>query len=379
MGDPVRPDWSGRLRRVWRTPQEDFAALVVSAPANIRYLCGFDGSAGFLISSPGQAWLVVDGRYGVAAQSALVAGALGPVEVLTASGSLETAMAGVIGSLGPGRVAVDAEHVTLASLERWQRGSPDRTFVGTSRWVETLRLVKDDWELKTIRRACSLLSGVARDLGTWVAPGRSEREVAADIDQAMRRAGLARPAFETIVASGPNSALPHARPTDRRLTDGDLVVLDFGGVLDGYCGDLTRMAGVGQVKADARSLFEAVRAAQVAALAAVRAEALASEVDAAARRVLLSHGFGDAILHATGHGLGLEVHEAPRLGRPTATRKNGVEEPVGHDRLAAGMVCTIEPGAYVDQLGGVRLEDDVVVTAGGCEVLTDAPRDLILV
>ena len=384
MGDPVRPDWSGRLRRVWRTSQDNFAAFVVSAPANIRYLCGFDGSAGFLISSPSASWLVVDGRYAIAARAARSAGELAPVEIVTAAGSLEAAMADLIGSLGPGRVAVDSEHVTLAALERWQRASPDRTFVGTSRWVETLRLVKDDSELQTIRRACALLSGVARELSRWVAAERTEREVARDIDEAMRRAGLVRPAFETIVASGPNSAHPHARPTDRRLAAGDLVVLDFGGVLDGYCGDLTRMAGVGQVKAEARSLFEAVRAAQVAALAAVRAEALASEVDAAARRVLLSHGFGDAILHATGHGLGLEVHEAPRLGRPPATSKNGVEEPespsaVNPDRLAAGMVCTIEPGAYVDGLGGVRLEDDVVVTAGGCEVLTDAPRDLILV
>jgi Xaa-Pro aminopeptidase len=385
MGDPVRPDFSGRLRRVWRTPHDDFAALVVSAPANIRYLSGFDGSAGFLISSPGNNWLIVDGRYGVAARSAQAAGELGPVKIVTAAGSLESAIAEVIGSLGPGRVAVDAEHVTLGALERWQRGSPGRAFVGTSRWIETLRLVKDGWEVETIRRACALLSSVARDLGRWVAPGRTEREVARDIDDAMRRAGLVKPAFDTIVASGPNSALPHARPTDRRLGDGDLVVLDFGGVLDGYCGDLTRMAGVGQVKAEARSLFEAVRAAQVAALAAVRAEALASEVDAAARRVLLSHGFGDAILHASGHGLGLEVHEAPRLGRASTTTAYGGEElasavsPVSHDRLAAGMVCTIEPGAYVDGLGGVRLEDDVVVTAGGCEVLTDAPRDLIIV
>ena len=195
----------------------------------------------------------------------------------------------------------------------------------------------------------------------------------------MRRSGLARPAFATIVASGPNSALPHARPTDRRLQKGDLVVLDFGGVLDGYCGDLTRMAGVGEVTAEARALFEAVRAAQVAALAAVRAEALVSEVDTAARRVLTAHGFGDAFLHATGHGLGLEVHEAPRIGRPSESRGGGRDEPGELDRLAAGMVCTIEPGAYVEQVGGVRLEDDVVVTDEGCEVLTEAPRDLLLV
>jgi Xaa-Pro aminopeptidase len=239
-----------------------------------------------------------------------------------------------------------------------------------------LRAIKDEGELASLRGACQRTSEVARELGSWVRAGRSEREIARDIEQAMQRAGLSRPSFETIVASGPNSALPHARPTDRRLQDGDLVVLDFGGVLDGYCGDLTRVAGVGQVKAEARALFEAVRAAQVAALAAVRAEALASDVDTAARRVLTACGFGEAILHATGHGLGLDVHERPRIGRPSAE----VEGESGElDRLIAGMVCTIEPGAYVESVGGVRLEDDVVVTEEGCEVLTDAPRDLLLV
>jgi Xaa-Pro aminopeptidase len=194
--------------------------------------------------------------------------------------------------------------------------------------------------------------------------------VARAIDAALERAGFSAPAFPTIVAAGPNSAHPHARPTDRRLQHGELVLLDFGGVLDGYCGDLTRMAAVGRVAPDARALFDAVREAQAAAITAVRAGVLASDVDAAARRTLEARGYGTRFLHATGHGLGLDLHEAPRLGRADAERP----EP-----LAAGMVCTIEPGAYIDGLGGVRLEDDVLVTAEGCEVLTDAPRDLLVV
>jgi Xaa-Pro aminopeptidase len=147
-------------------------------------------------------------------------------------------------------------------------------------------------------------------------------------------------------------------------------VLDFGGVLDGYCGDLTRMAAVGQVETAALAMFEAVRRAQEAAIAAVRADVPVSDVDAAARQVLTNHGLGEAFLHATGHGLGLEVHEGPRIGRADADRV---------ERLEAGMVCTIEPGAYVEGLGGVRLEDDVLVTARGCEVLTEVPRDLMVV
>jgi Xaa-Pro aminopeptidase len=381
MGDFDRPDWSGRLRRVWRIPPADVSALVVSSPANIKYLCGFDGSAGLMLTSPARTWLLVDGRYDRSARLSRAAGHLADIEIVTVTGSVESLLAALISDLGQDPTGFEAHQVTVATLENWKRLCPQRTFLPTANWIERLRIIKEPAEIEAIKRACALTSDVARDLVLWVREGRMEREIALDIDDALRRAGAARPAFETIVASGPNSALPHARPTERRLQQGDLVVLDFGGVLDGYCGDLTRMAGVGQVKAEARGLFEAVRAAQVAALAAVRAEAFAFEVDAAARRVLTTHEFGDAILHATGHGLGLEVHEAPRLGRP---RESAVDTP-GElnereiDRLAAGMVCTIEPGAYVEGIGGVRLEDDVVVTDEGCEVLTDAPRDLLLV
>lgn len=371
MGDILRPDWSGRARRVWRISSlPPVSALVVSAPANIKYLSGFDGSSGLLVLTPDESHLLLDGRYERAAREAAESGAMAAVAIHRVPARFEDALSDLLRRLPLGAVGFEAEQVTVATLEAWQRGTSGRTWLPTYRWVERLRAVKDGWEIAAIRRACEALSDVARDLRRWVAPGRTEVEVAQDINAAMRRAGLSRPAFETIVASGPNSAHPHARPTDRRLRDGDLVVLDFGGVLDGYCGDLTRMAGVGQVKAEARALFEAVRAAQGAALAAVRADALAFDVDAAARQVLTDHGLEDAILHATGHGLGLEVHEAPRLGRTSVDRA---------DRLEAGMVCTIEPGAYVEGLGGVRLEDDVLVAADGCEVLTTAPRDLLVV
>ena len=380
MGDFDRPDWSGRLRRVWRTPPADVSALVVSSPANIKYLSGFDGSAGLLLTSPDRTWLLVDGRYDRSARLSRAAGQLADVEIATLTGSVERLLSTLISEVAPGSVGFEAHHVTVATLRNWERTCAERTFVATANWIERLRIIKERTELIAIRRACAVTSDIARELGRWLREGRTEREIAWDIDEAMRRAGVTRPAFETIVASGPNSALPHARPTDRQLQRGDLVVLDFGGVLDGYCGDLTRMAGVGEVKPEARGLFEAVRAAQVAALAAVRAEAPVFEVDAAARRVLTTHGFGDAILHATGHGLGLEVHEAPRLGRRSES-SDRVGEPSERemDRLAAGMVCTIEPGAYVEGVGGVRLEDDVVVTDEGCEVLTEAPRDLLLV
>ena len=198
--------------------------------------------------------------------------------------------------------------------------------------------------------------------------GRTEQEVAAAIDAALRGAGFERPAFETIVASGPNSALPHARPTARTLRDGDGVVLDFGGVYDGYCVDLTRTVQLGRRSDDLARIFTAVQRAQAAALAAVHPGVNASDIDAAAREVLREAGLGDAFGHGTGHGLGLEVHEEPRIARVTPGQPD--------TPIVAGMVFTIEPGAYVAGVGGVRIEDDVLVVANGCDLLTDVPIDL---
>ena len=377
-----RPDWTGRLARLRAdSTSRGLHAFVVSTPGNLLYLCGFQGSAGVLVEAGGRAFLVVDGRYVTGAQRDAADGRIGPVEVVGVVRRYDESLVEFLVQRGVTEVGFEAEQVSVARLRRWQCAAPALNWSPTEGMVEAQRAVKDAAEIAVLRRAGRELAYIASRLGDWVAEGRTEREVARAIDNAIERAGFSEPAFPTIVASGPNSALPHARPTDRQLQRGDLVVLDFGGVLDGYCGDLTRMAGVGEVKAEARGLFDAVRAAQVAALAAVRAEALVYEVDAAARRVLTTHGFGDAILHATGHGLGLEVHEAPRLGRRSESIGGRPGEPSEReiDRLSAGMVCTIEPGAYVEGVGGVRLEDDVVVTDEGCEVLTEAPRDLLLV
>jgi Xaa-Pro aminopeptidase len=260
--------------------------------------------------------------------------------------------------------------VTVATLGAWQRGAPAVAWIPTERIVEKYREIKDAGEIDTLRRGGAMIASVASRLRQVVARNRAEQEVAEAIDRAIGDAGFERAAFPTIVASGPNSALPHARPGPRRLTDGDLVVLDFGGVLDGYCVDLTRMAAVGQVAPAARRLYEGVRAANAAAIAAVRPGIETHMIDAAARTVLEVLGLGDAFLHATGHGLGLEVHEAPRLARP---------DPESTEIVENGMVFTIEPGAYVQGVGGVRVEDDVLVTADGADVLTDVPRDLLVV
>jgi len=369
--ETATPDWPARLRLLRDyCAKHSLDAFVVSTPHNLTYLCGFRGSAGLLVSTPRGEHLIVDGRYQTAAMEILRANRLTGIEVERVERRYDLALGALLGRLKVGRVAFEAEHVTVATLGGWERSAGNVMWQPTERIVEGWRAIKDDFEIDVLRRGGRTLSSVASELSNWIRPGRTEADVARDIDAALDRAGFSAPAFPTIVASGPNSAQPHARPTDRRLERGDLVLLDFGGILDGYCVDLTRMAALGQVGSRAASLFDAVSDAQAAAIAAVRSGIPAAQVDTAARQVLEARGLGDAFLHATGHGLGLDVHEAPRISRA---------ESGSTDVLEARMVCTVEPGAYLDGFGGVRLEDDVLVTAEGCEVLTDAPRDLLVV
>jgi Xaa-Pro aminopeptidase len=339
-------------------------ALIVTHAANLFYLTGLRASAGALVISPGRAELVVDSRYLTAAQAA--AAALPGVRVHHAERALDETVASLVRAAGARRVGIEAAHLPVARFNRLSEWLADSSageptaLIATERIVERLRAVKDASEITILREAGRRIAGVAAGLPNLAAPGRTEREVAAAIDASLREAGFERPAFETIVASGPNSALPHARPTGRVLADGDGVVLDFGGIYDGYCVDLTRTLHVGPVSDAFRRLFEAVEAAHAAAIGAVKSGVRAVDIDGAARRALTERGLGEAFGHGTGHGLGLEVHEEPRIS-PLAP---------ADDEVTAGMVFTIEPGAYVPGVGGVRIEDDVLVTGDGCEILT---------
>lgn len=378
---PPRPDFARRLTEVrlgLSTLQLD--ALLVTNPANLRYLVAFAGSTGALYISAGSVVLIVDGRYLTSARllaTALVAGI--DVRVEHADGSIEAAIARVATADRARSLGVEAAVMTIGRFDRLARALANADPAvdqqvrpqPTERVIERLRMVKDSGEVATLREAARRLSDVGQIAGAFVQMGRSERAVARDIEAALLDAGFERPAFETIVASGPNSALPHARAGLRLLQPSDGVVLDFGGVYDGYCVDLTRTVQLPPLTDGFRQLHRAVAAAHAAAIAAVRPGALASVVDAAAREVLAGYGLGEAFLHATGHGLGLEVHEAPRIGKRGASANDEVDEVI-----AAGMVFTIEPGAYVTELGGVRIEDDVLVVSDGCQVLTDVPIDL---
>jgi Xaa-Pro aminopeptidase len=348
-------------------------ALIVTTPANIRYLANHIGTAGTLIITSSDIQLLVDFRYKEAVRSRQDSPAACPgLRIIDVLDSYDEALVKTTISSPARVVGIEAGHLTVARQEwltrTWQSRSADITLRSTERLIERFRAVKDAAEISLLREAARRLTPVAATAIDSIGSGIPEKEVAAVIETALRRAGYERPAFDTIVASGPNSALPHYRAGDRALHDGDLVVLDFGGVLDGYCSDLTRTVTVGNPSPEARRLHTAVLEAQAAAIDAVKPGVTTADIDGAARQVLVGYGLGEAFGHGTGHGLGLDVHEEPRVSKPRPD--------VPPERLEPGMVFTIEPGAYVPGFGGVRIEDDVLVTETGCEVLTSVPREL---
>ncbi len=358
--------------------RERLDALVLVHLPNVQYLTGFGGSAAILVVGEQGARFITDGRYTTEARETLIPGCPG-LELVAVDPSYDETLARVLESHHRGaRVGIEASHMTVGR-HGWltARLAGACELVPVDRVVEAVRLVKDAFELEVFREAAAMLDDVVHDVFAVARAGQREIELAAEIDYRIKRRGFSKTSFDTIVASGPNAALPHARPGERALEPGDLVVLDFGGVHRGYCVDLTRTVSVGDAGDAARQMFAAVEAAHAAAIARVRAGVLASEVDDAARRALEAQGLGPAFSHSTGHGLGLEIHEEPRVGpvRPGT----GAQQMSRDERLAAGMVITIEPGVYVPGRGGVRIEDDVLVTDEGCVVLTQAPRGLYVV
>jgi Xaa-Pro aminopeptidase len=348
-------------------------ALVVVDPTNIRYLTNHAGSAGVLVLTSDAVHLVIDFRYEEATRAMQAsAGACPDLRTWKVESSYDEALVACLMAIGVTTVGFEAAHLTVARHEWLVRTLSAResgiSLRSTERVIEQARVVKDTAEIEALREAARRLGAVADAGIAAVRPGIAERAVAAAIEVAMRDAGYDRLAFDTIVGSGPNAALPHYRAGDRVLQAGDLVVLDFGGVLDGYCCDLTRTVAVGPPSPEARRVYQAVLDAQQAAIAAVGPGVAASAIDAAARDLLIDRGLGEAFGHGTGHGLGLDVHEEPRITRQRP------DTPLV--QLEPGMVFTIEPGAYLPGWGGVRIEDDVLVTETGCELLTSVPYGL---
>ena len=354
----------GQLRR--RLTKAGLPGLLVTHLSDLRYLCGFTGSNGALAISRRAARLFTDGRYtGQAAEEVAAA----EVEIVSGSPAI-SAVQWLAAQPGVEFAGFDPACTTVADLARWRAALPSRlrrSFLSVipAPLVEPLRMVKDEDELSLMVEAALVGCKLFEQILGFIRPGLAEFEVAAELECQARLLGAEGMSFETIVASGVRSALPHGRATATRLPRRGFLTLDFGVILKGYCSDMTRTVYLGKPKANERNAYEAVLAAQEAGVAAVNSGVSCGEVDEAARGVLRKAGLAEAFTHSTGHGVGLEIHESPRIGAAQTTR------------LEAGMVVTIEPGIYLAGEFGIRIEDMVTVTRTGGQVLTPAPKALI--
>ena len=336
-------------------------ALLVTHLPNVRYFTGFTGSNGMALVTLDSTTLFTDPRYTLQASGEC------NCKLQIAKGPLSKAAAQIIKRKRLNRIGFEASHITFETWsllkESLHLGSGLKAMPPA---IERLRMIKSPDEIARIRASVVTNSEAFSNAVKKIRHGISENALAAEIEYQMRRRGAQKPAFETIVASGPRTAIVHAQPTERRFAMGDAILIDMGVSRDGYTSDMTRTVFLGKPASNMRKIYEAVLKAQLAATDAVRPGVTAGRIDGVARRVLKTEGLEKQFVHSSGHGLGLEIHESPRLGRKDKTP------------LQAGMVVTIEPGVYIEGFGGVRVEDTVLVTDKGCEVLTPTPKELMI-
>jgi Xaa-Pro aminopeptidase len=341
--------------------ERELDALVVTNLTNVRYLTGFTGSNGVCVLGAEQRDFVTDFRY--------VEQVKREVQDFERIQGTQDLLGDVAERLS-GRVGFEDQHMTVRTHRRFgELVGEGVELVPAGGMVEDLRAVKSPDEIARVREAAKLADGILEYLRERGLVGRTEREVAVDLEHQMRERGAEEPSFPSIVAAGPNGALPHASPGDARIEEGQLVVVDLGCRLDGYCSDCTRTFATGSLEDEALEVYELVERAQIEALLAIRAGSSCRKVDGVARSIIEEAGHGDRFGHGLGHGVGLEVHEAPRLSRLAPEDA----------RLSAGNVVTVEPGVYLPDRFGVRIEDLVVVTEDGCEILSGFPKSLTTV
>ena len=343
--------------RQWLSTQS-LDALVVACAVNRAYVSGFTGSVGYAVVSKETQWLFVDGRYGEQAQREA------PLwKIVLFSGAVEEVLHTTLCDHGIRTLGYEAAHVTVATYERYRHTfGTDITLVQTSQAIESLRAIKSVEEQGIMRRAIQLADDAYAHVLPHIRPGVRERDIAWEIEQYMRTHGATGTSFEIIVASGERAALPHGIATDKRIAPQEFVVLDFGARVGGYCSDLTRTVFVGEPTALHRHVYEIVFTAQQAVIEALRPAMTGQQADAVARAIIAQHGYADCFVHSTGHAVGLDIHEWPTVSaRETSP-------------LQVGHVLTVEPGIYISGWGGVRIEDIVVITPEGCEVLSHSPK-----
>jgi Xaa-Pro aminopeptidase len=339
--------------------------LLVTDLVNVRYLTGYTGSNGLALVGPQLRIFISDFRYQEQAAEE-VADAFARRIAPAPQGLLD--LVGEALPVGELRLGFEADHVSVSQHQHLRTQLRDDVeLVSTSRLAETLRATKEPDELARIKAATALADAAFDRLLRERIVGRTERELALALENDMRQRGAERVSFETIVAAGAHGALPHAQPRDVEIREGDLVVIDWGAELGGYCSDCTRTVAAGDPGSDARDVYELVLEAQLAGLQAVKTGRGGREVDGVARDLIAVAGYAERFGHGLGHGVGLEIHE-----RPTLSARSD-------DQLQAGNVVTVEPGVYVPGQFGVRTEDLVVVTDDGCEILTSAPKQLVVV
>ena len=364
--DSTKMDYLTRQKKLVSTMRgAGLDALMVTHLPNVRYLCGFTGTAGVLLLQAGsrghKSRFYTDGRYTQQARDEVQAAKV----VIGRRAALPEACEGARKS-GARNLGFEAEHLSYAEFKQLGRlvGGKAR-LKPTNSMIEEMRVIKDPDEISQIRASVLLAASLFQTALSVIKPGVAETQVAGELELQARRAGAEKMSFDTIVAAGLRSALPHGRASAQAIPAEGFIILDYGVILGGYCSDMTRTVHAGPVSRSHRRMYNAVREAQLASVGAVRPGVETGEVDRAGREVLKKAGFETFFTHSTGHGVGIEVHEPPRLARGQT------------QKLAPGMIITIEPGIYVPEEGGVRIEDMVLVTETGHEVLTPTTRDLL--
>lgn len=344
-----------------RMKDENIEAFLITDATNRRYVSGFTGTAGVVLITKDSAQLITDFRYVTQAQEQAPY-----FELIRHKGAIWETVVRQCGKLGIQSLAFEEQQLTFAHYRELQRHTDDIDLKPTSNLVENLRLIKDEQELEILQKAAQIADRTYEHILTFLKNGLSEREVSVELEFTMRKLGAASTSFETIVASGQRSALPHGVASHKRIEAGDIVTLDFGALYEGYCSDITRTVIVGEANDKQREIYDIVLTAQTRVVEHLKPGMTGREADAIARDYITEKGYGDYFGHSTGHGLGLNVHEGPTLSYRSETV------------LQPGMVVTVEPGIYVPKFGGVRIEDDVVITELGCRRLTNSSKQLVI-
>lgn len=349
-----------KLTKLRQTLEEKkLDGILVSSPINRRYITGFTGTAGTAIISRTDARFITDFRYTKQANEQI-----NDFKVIEHQGGLIEEIKNQLKEMNITHLGFEKEHVTYHQYEQF-RDSFDVTLVPVSGMLEALRLIKTDDELAIMKQAAKIADDAFEHIQSFIKPGVREIDISNELEFFMRKQGATASSFDTIVASGERSALPHGVASNKKIQTGELVTLDYGALYRGYCSDITRTVAVGEINERLHSIYHIVLEAQLRGVTAIKPGITGKEADAVTRGYITEQGYGKYFGHSTGHGLGMEVHEAPSL----SLRSDKLLEP--------GMVVTVEPGIYIPEVGGCRIEDDVVITKTGNERLTQAPKELI--